>query len=92
MTLTNKQIPLASRPDGKASVSNFNLHEVPVPVSEHMDVRPEAPREPGDLVASGRLEYRESVAHGIEAAPEAFPGLLEGRNFGKRLVHGSDGA
>ncbi len=29
---------------------------------------------------------RESIAHGIEAAPEAFLGLLKGRNFGKQLV------
>ena len=28
----------------------------------------------------------ESVAEGLEAAPEAFLGLLKGRNFGKQLV------
>jgi NADPH-dependent curcumin reductase CurA len=28
----------------------------------------------------------ETIAQGIEAAPEAFLGLLEGRNFGKQLV------
>jgi hypothetical protein len=55
-------------------------------VSEHMDVWPEALTELGDLVASGRLKYRESVVQGIEAAPEAFIGLLKGRNFGKQLV------
>jgi hypothetical protein len=55
-------------------------------VSEHMDVWPEALAELGGLVAGGRLKYRESVAQGIEAAPEAFLGLLKGRNFGKQLV------
>jgi NADPH-dependent curcumin reductase len=55
-------------------------------VSEHMDVWPEALTELGGLVASGRLKYRESVAQGIEAAPQAFLGLLKGRNFGKQLV------
>jgi NADPH-dependent curcumin reductase CurA len=55
-------------------------------VSEHLDVWPEATAELVSLVAAGRLEYCESVAHGIEAAPEAFLGLLEGRNFGKQLV------
>jgi NADPH-dependent curcumin reductase CurA len=55
-------------------------------VSEHMDVWPEALTELGGLVATGRLRYRESVAQGIEAAPEAFLGLLKGRNFGKQLV------
>ena len=29
---------------------------------------------------------RETVAQGIESAPEAFMGLLRGRNFGKQLV------
>ncbi len=55
-------------------------------VSEHMDVWPEALKELGMLVATGRLKYRESIAVGIEAAPEAFVGLLKGRNFGKQLV------
>ena len=55
-------------------------------VSEHMDVWPEALKELGGLVASGKLRPRESVAQGIEAAPEAFLGLLKGKNFGKQLV------
>jgi NADPH-dependent curcumin reductase CurA len=37
-------------------------------------------------VASGKLKYRETVAEGLAAAPEAFLGLLKGRNFGKQLV------
>ena len=40
----------------------------------------------GALYASGGLRYRESVATGLEQAPEAFIGLLRGRNFGKQLV------
>jgi NADPH-dependent curcumin reductase CurA len=55
-------------------------------VSEHMEVWPEALKELGTLVATGRLKYRESVAEGLAAAPEAFLGLLKGRNFGKQLV------
>ncbi len=55
-------------------------------VSEHMDVWPEALAELGGLVASGKLRPRESVAQGLAAAPEAFLGLLKGRNFGKQLV------
>ncbi|MBC7467881.1 MAG: NADP-dependent oxidoreductase, partial [Ramlibacter sp.] len=53
-------------------------------VSEHMEVWPEALKELGTLVGSGKLRPRESVALGIEAAPEAFLGLLKGRNFGKQ--------
>ena len=55
-------------------------------VSEHMNVWPEALKELGTMVATGKLKYRETVAQGIEAAPEAFLGLLKGRNFGKQLV------
>ncbi|GHC97951.1 NADP-dependent oxidoreductase [Pseudorhodoferax aquiterrae] len=55
-------------------------------VSEHMEVWPEALAELGGLVASGNLRPRESIAQGLAAAPEAFLGLLKGRNFGKQLV------
>ena len=55
-------------------------------VSEHMEVWPEALTELGTLVATGKLKYRESIAPRIEDAPEAFVGLLKGKNFGKQLV------
>jgi NADPH-dependent curcumin reductase CurA len=34
----------------------------------------------------GRIKYREDVVQGLENAPEAFFGLLQGRNFGKLVV------
>ena len=55
-------------------------------VSEHRNLWPEALKELGTLVATGKLKYRESVAQGLAAAPEAFLGLLKGRNFGKQVV------
>lgn len=55
-------------------------------VSEHMEIWPEALKELGTMVATGKLKYRESIAPGIASAPEAFIGLLKGRNFGKQLV------
>lgn len=55
-------------------------------VSEHMEVWPQALAELAELVGSGRFRPRETVAQGIESAPEAFLGLLKGRNFGKQLV------
>jgi NADPH-dependent curcumin reductase CurA len=55
-------------------------------VSEHMEVWPEALKELGTLVATGKLKYRETVAQGIANAPEAFFGLLKGKNQGKQLV------
>jgi NADPH-dependent curcumin reductase CurA len=55
-------------------------------VSEHMEVWPEALSELGRLVGTGKLRPRETVAQGLESAPEAFLGMLRGRNFGKQLV------
>ncbi|MEZ5645209.1 MAG: NADP-dependent oxidoreductase [Burkholderiaceae bacterium] len=55
-------------------------------VSEHMEDWPQALGELGTLVAQGKLRPRETVSQGIESAPEAFLGLLKGKNFGKQLV------
>jgi NADPH-dependent curcumin reductase CurA len=55
-------------------------------VNEQPDVWPQALRQLGELVAQKKLHFRESIAQGIENAPEAFLGLLKGRNFGKQLV------
>jgi len=38
----------------------------------------------------GDLRYREDVAQGLEAAPQAFIGMLQGRNQGKQLVQLSE--
>ncbi|MBB6164478.1 hypothetical protein HNQ72_004323 [Rhizobium wenxiniae] len=37
-------------------------------------------------VADGMLKYREDIVDGLDNAPTAFIGLLEGRNFGKLIV------
>ena len=37
-------------------------------------------------LAAGKIKYRETIAHGLDAAPEAFLGLLRGENIGKQLV------
>ncbi len=55
-------------------------------VSEHMEVWPQALQELRQLVGSGRFRPRETIAQGLELAPEAFLGLLKGKNFGKQLV------
>ena len=38
-------------------------------------------------LADGSIRYREDLTEGIENAPAAFMGLLQGKNFGKALVH-----
>ncbi len=55
-------------------------------VSEHLPLWPAALKELAAGVAAGRLKYRETVVDGLASAPDAFLGLLEGRNFGKLLV------
>jgi len=55
-------------------------------VSEHLPLWPEGLAELGQLVAAGKLKYRETVADGLAAAPQAFLDLLKGKNFGKQLV------
>jgi len=47
---------------------------------------PEARNELAGMVRQGKIKTRESVADGIESAPQAFIGLLKGLNFGKQLV------
>jgi NADPH-dependent curcumin reductase len=43
-------------------------------------------REVGAGIADGRIRYREDFVDRLENAPEAFIGMLEGRNFGKLIV------
>ncbi len=40
----------------------------------------------GGLLAEGRLRYQEDVTEGLENAPRAFIGMLQGENRGKTLV------
>ncbi|WP_207482821.1 NADP-dependent oxidoreductase [Arenibaculum pallidiluteum] len=47
-------------------------------------------RDMGDWVSTGRVKQREDVVDGLENAPAAFTGLLEGRNFGKLVVRVAD--
>ena len=54
--------------------------------SDHLDLWRPALKELGELVHDGKLKYRESIAVGLDNAPQAFIGLLNGKNFGKQLV------
>jgi len=55
-------------------------------VLDHYDRFDAFVREVGSWVRSGELRYREDIVDGIDAAPQALIGLLEGKNFGKLLV------
>jgi hypothetical protein len=43
-------------------------------------------REVGAGIADGSIRYREDIVDGLEKAPEAFIGMLDGHNFGKVIV------
>lgn len=43
-----------------------------------------------EWLRTGRIKVREDMVEGLEKAPQAFIGLLEGRNFGKLVVRMSD--
>ena len=55
-------------------------------ISDHWADFPRFLREVGPMVADGRVRFVEDVAEGLENAPRAFMGLLEGRNRGKQIV------
>jgi len=55
-------------------------------VSDFAAKRDEFLREAGEWLRAGRLKYREDVVEGLERAPAAFLGLLQGKNFGKLVV------
>ncbi|KAF9202007.1 hypothetical protein BGZ49_007814 [Haplosporangium sp. Z 27] len=44
----------------------------------------------GAWLANGEIIYKEDIADGIESAPDAFVGMLKGKNFGKQIVKIAD--
>jgi NADPH-dependent curcumin reductase len=50
------------------------------------DLYPDFLSELAPAVRSGEIRYKEDIVDGLENAPAAFMGLLEGKNFGKVLM------
>jgi NADPH-dependent curcumin reductase CurA len=55
-------------------------------VWDYAPIEAEFRRDMAAWVEDGSVRYREDVVEGLENAPQAFQGLLKGRNFGKLLV------
>jgi NADPH-dependent curcumin reductase CurA len=55
-------------------------------ISDHWDRYGDFVRDVAPMVASGKIAYEEDIVTGLEKAPRAFMGLLEGKNFGKLIV------
>jgi NADPH-dependent curcumin reductase CurA len=53
---------------------------------EFWDQRPAFLHEVGVWISKGHVQFREDIVQGFANAPNAFIGLLEGRNFGKLIV------
>lgn len=51
---------------------------------------PEFAKQMSQWLAEGKIKYREHVVDGLANAPEAFIGLLEGKNFGKLVIRVND--
>ncbi|KAF9926723.1 hypothetical protein FBU30_003755 [Linnemannia zychae] len=47
-------------------------------------------REVKEMLLQKKIVYRVDVAKGIDAAPDAFVGMLKGKNFGKQVVEVAD--
>src|SRR5262249_47609442 len=39
-----------------------------------------------EWLRAGKIRYRETIVQGLENAPRAFIGMLQGRNIGKQIV------
>ena len=55
-------------------------------IFDHYDRQADFVRDMSGWLAAGKIKYREDVVDGLQNAPQAFIGLLQGKNFGKQLV------
>lgn len=97
MAMVNRQITLASRPErpelGPRWLDQLIVKQAKVQgflVSAYAERFPEALEQLAVWLRQGKLRYREDVALGIEATPQAFIGMLRGDNQGKQLVQLSE--
>lgn len=51
---------------------------------------PEFLQQMGEWVSQGKIKFREDVVDGLENAPQAFFGLLKGKNFGKLVIRAAE--
>ncbi|CAN1211066.1 NADP-dependent oxidoreductase [Tumidithrix helvetica PCC 7403] len=59
-------------------------------VGDYQERHAEFIKDVSQWLLAGKLKYKEDIVKGLEAAPNAFIGLLQGKNFGKLIVQVSD--
>ena len=55
-------------------------------IFDHYNRQADFVRDMSGWLAAGKIKYREDVVDGLQNAPQAFIGLLQGSNFGKLVV------
>ncbi len=55
-------------------------------LTDHRDLFPQARAELKAAYAAGQLQHRETIAEGLENAPQAFIDMLRGASVGKQIV------
>ncbi|KAG0347039.1 hypothetical protein BG004_000264 [Podila humilis] len=58
--------------------------------SDYQEHFPEFFKEVRDLLLSNQIVYRNDIVKGVDSAPDAFVGMLQGKNFGKQAVRVAD--
>jgi NADPH-dependent curcumin reductase CurA len=53
---------------------------------DYPELQPQFQKDMRDWLKSGKIKYKETILHGIENAPHAMVGLMQGENIGKMLV------
>ncbi len=82
-----------ARSEGVTTLSNMIYNRVTMRgfvVYEFENIREQFLYDMRTWMAEGRMKYSETIKSGIEAAPEALIGLLQGENTGKMLVQLAD--
>ena len=73
-------------PRGMAVIIGRRLRIQGFIVTDHQDVIPEFAAKVGGWLAEGKINYKETIAEGVENAPSAFISMLKGGNTGKQIV------
>lgn len=73
-------------PDATVPLMAKRVHMEGFIIYDHVDRMDEFRAQMSEWIRAGLIRFPETVTEGFESLPEAFVGVLEGRNIGKSLV------